>query len=72
MWKQPATQIVDESRNKRRDFFVVQLIRLPARLGVGKYRLKVRINDLHGGSIDETTLPIQLVADKTILTSANR
>jgi hypothetical protein len=39
---------------------------------VGKYRLKVRINDLNGGSIDETTLPIQLVADKAVLSSAER
>jgi hypothetical protein len=72
VWKQPAAQIVDQSRNRRRDFFVVQLIRLPARLTVGKYRLKVRVNDLGGGSIDEATVPIQVVADQTLVAAPAR
>lgn len=67
VWRQEPVQIVDRSRNRRRDFFVVQLIHLPARLGVGKYRLKLRVTDLHGGSIDETTTPIQIVADPALV-----
>jgi hypothetical protein len=67
VWKQPAVEIVDKSRNRRRDFFVVQMVRLPARLTVGKYLLKVRVHDKHGGSIDETTLPIQMVADTSLV-----
>lgn len=67
VWKQPRVEIVDQSRNRRRDFFVVQMIRLPARLNVGKYLLKVRITDQHGGSLDEVTLPIQVVADQSLV-----
>lgn len=63
VWKQEPVEIVDVSRNQRRDFFVVQLISLPASVSVGKYRLKVRVTDVNGGSMDETTLPIEFVAD---------
>ncbi len=62
VWHQPAQQIVDNSHNRRRDFFTVQLLRLPQRLGVGKFRLKVRVTDQHGGSFDEVSVPIDLVA----------
>lgn len=65
VWHLPRENIIDKSRNKRRDFFTVQLIHLPARLGVGKYRLKVRIHDVNGGGYDETTVPITLVASKS-------
>jgi hypothetical protein len=65
VWFLPREDIVDTSRNKRRDFFTVQLLHLPARLGVGKYRLKVRIHDINGGSYDETTVPITLVASQS-------
>ncbi|MFW6060394.1 MAG: hypothetical protein ACODAQ_09440, partial [Phycisphaeraceae bacterium] len=66
VWRQDPVTIEDVSRNRRRDFFVVQLVKLPGRLSVGKYRLKVRITDEHGGSIDETTTPIELVADEKL------
>lgn len=72
VWRQPAVEVVDKSRNQRRDFFVVQLIRLPARLSVGKYVLKVRIIDTqagNGGSLDEASVPIQIVADPSLVTS---
>lgn len=67
VWRQDPVQITDVSRNRRRDFFVVQLITLPQRLNVGNYRLKVRITDQHGGSVDETTTRLQLVADEKLL-----
>ncbi|MBL4702225.1 MAG: hypothetical protein JKX85_13305 [Phycisphaeraceae bacterium] len=65
VWSLPREQIVDMSRNKRRDFFTVQLLHLPARLGVGKYRMKIRIHDINGGSYDETTVPVILVASQS-------
>lgn len=68
VWRQPRVEISDESLNRRRDFFVVQMIRLPSRLNVGKYRLKVRVTDLANGSTDESTLPIQIVADARLVT----
>lgn len=67
VWRHDPVHITDVSRNRRRDFFVVQLVTLPARLNVGNYRLKVRVTDEHGGSIDETTTRIQLVADENLL-----
>ncbi len=67
VWRRDPEQIVDVSRNKRHDFFIVTPITLPRRLNVGKYRLKVRITDEHGGTIDETTMRIQLVADEKLV-----
>ncbi len=67
VWRHQPTQIVDVSRNRRRDFYVVQMITLPARLSEGRYRLKVRLTDQHGGAVDETTLRIQVVADAGLL-----
>jgi len=67
VWRQPRAEIVDRSRNRRRDFFVVQLITLPASLGVGKYRLKATLEDLHGGTIAETILPVDLVSDPALV-----
>ncbi|MEM8781542.1 MAG: hypothetical protein AAGE65_01690 [Planctomycetota bacterium] len=66
VWQQPAQPIHDVSKRKRRDFYNVQMLTLPANLGVGKYRLKVRVTDLHGGTVDEATLPISLIADDAV------
>jgi len=65
VWYQPKQKIVDDSQNRRRDFFTVQMLRLPARLGVGKYRLKIRLTDETAGSFDEWTVPIDLVVTDT-------
>ncbi len=67
VWRVDPVQIVDHCRNKRRDFFVVQLIKLPPRLNVGKYLLKIRVTDQHGGSVDERTVPIAVVADAAMV-----
>lgn len=68
VWRQGPVQLVDLSRNKRRDFFVVYPIDLPARLTAGAYRLKVRVADKHTGSICEKTLhDIQIVADSSLV-----
>ncbi|CAN0385772.1 unnamed protein product [Laminaria digitata] len=67
VWRHEPTQIVDVSRNRRRDFYVVQMITLPSRLSEGRYRLKVRLTDQHGDSVDETTLRVQVVADTGLL-----
>lgn len=65
VWHLQPEQIADMSRNHRRDFFTVQLVHLPARLGVGKFRMKVRMTDLNGGSFDEWTQPIDFVANSS-------
>jgi hypothetical protein len=66
VWVRDPITIKDRSHNQRHDFFTVQLITLPERLTVGEYRLKVRIMDQHGGSVDETTVPMELVADRAL------
>ncbi|MEM9347642.1 MAG: hypothetical protein AAGB26_13605 [Planctomycetota bacterium] len=68
VWRQGPVQLIDVSRNKRRDFFIVYPIDLPARLPAGGYRLKVRIQDQHTGSICEQTMhDIQIVADQALV-----
>jgi hypothetical protein len=67
VWSHEPVQIVDVSRNQRRDFFVVQLVTLPAQLALGEYRLKVRVYDENAGTRDETTIPITMVADETLV-----
>ena len=66
VWKVKPTQIVDRSRNKRRDFFVVQIVNLPSRLTVGKYQFKLQITDEVGQAVDEVAIPIQIVADNEL------
>ena len=63
VWRDGPREVNDQSRRQRRDFWVVQMITLPANLGVGKYRFKVRISDELGETIDEKTLPLSLVTD---------
>ena len=63
VWRDGPREVRDESRRRRRDFWVVQMITLPANLGVGQYRFKVRISDELGDTVDEKTLPLSLVAD---------
>jgi hypothetical protein len=68
VWRQGPVELVDVSRNKRRDFFIVYPIDLPAKLTAGGYRLKVRVADKHTGSICEQTLHnIQIVADRALV-----
>jgi len=67
VWHSQPREITDRSRNRRRDFFVVQMVTLPARLSVGKYVLKVDITDKHGGSIDAVPLEINIVADPSLV-----
>lgn len=70
VWRHDPVQITDVSRNRRRDFFHVQMITLPARISVGKYLLKVRVTDEHGGSLDESTMPLEFVADAALVRKA--
>lgn len=63
VWRRPEARIVDRSRNHRRDFFVVQMVTLPASLGLGRYRLKVRLRDEATGEIAERGLSLQIVED---------
>lgn len=72
VWSHEPVEIVDVSRNQRRDFFVVQLVTLPAQLALGEYRLKVRIYDENAGTRDESSIPIRIVADETLVKQSAR
>jgi len=53
---------VDLSRNRRHDFFMAEMIHLPASLTIGRYLLKVSVEDLQVNRIAENTVGIQIVA----------
>lgn len=65
-WRRPASDITDVSRNRRRDFFLSEVIELPQTLTVGSYRLKVTVTDRVTGAIAEAILPIDVVADAAL------
>lgn len=69
VWQLPKEKVVDRSRNKRRDFFTVQQVVLPANLGTGKFQLKVKVSDLHGQNEDEMVVPIHFIAGKSVVDS---
>ncbi len=66
VWHQPRARILENSRRKRRDFYLVNEIELPARLSVGSYLLKVSTRDEVSGAIAERTIPIRIVADPAL------
>ena len=63
VWRDKQTRpVVDLSRNRRHDFFMAQMIRLPASLTIGRYLLKVSVEDLQVNRIAENTVAIEIVA----------
>ncbi|MBL0928005.1 MAG: hypothetical protein IBJ11_10200 [Phycisphaerales bacterium] len=68
-WRAAEQPIDDLSRNRRRDFFAVQIIELPASISVGSYSLKVAVRDRHGGAVAESVIPIEFVADSSALSA---
>ena len=66
-WRMPPQRVTDFSRNERRDFFIVQMIDLPASLSVGRYQLKVSVRDEISGDVSESVMPITIVADAGLI-----
>ncbi len=62
-WRRPEQIVRDVSLNKRRDFYLVDRLDLPATLTVGRYILKARVRDVATGQIAEATIPFEVVAD---------
>ena len=63
VWSETWQSVVDVTRNKRQDFFTVQLVTLPEALSVGRYHLKIRIRDEATGAMAERSIPFEMVAD---------
>lgn len=61
-WNRAAEPVGDESRNRLRDYYLINQVTLPATLGVGRYHLKVVMRDLIGERVAETIIPIEIVA----------
>lgn len=66
-WRMTEQDITDFSRNRRRDFYVLQVIELPATLSVGAYELKISMRDRNGGSVAERVIPVDVVADASAM-----
>lgn len=60
VWSSRDERIKDFSRTERQDFFTVQSIDLPATLSVGRYRLKLQLEDKVGGGVAEAVLNIEV------------
>lgn len=66
-WQAPPGEIRDFARAKRRDFFVRQIVSLPANLTIGAYRLKVELRDNTTSAVAEAVIPIEIVGDATAM-----
>jgi hypothetical protein len=60
--KPTAQSVVDQCRNRRHDFFVANVVRLPATLQPGRYLLKVTITDQLADRVAEATTPLEIQA----------
>ncbi|MDQ7014359.1 MAG: hypothetical protein Q9O74_10750 [Planctomycetota bacterium] len=65
-WKRPEEIVVETSRNKQRDFYLLTEISLPETLTVGSFQLKVIIRDRVAGARTEMLIPIGIVADPAL------
>ncbi len=63
VWQRPAQRAIETSLSKRQDFYLLQVIELPATLSVGRFNLKVVVSDATSGEQAEAVLPIVLVAE---------
>ena len=68
VWRQSWRPVVDVTKNRRHDFFVVQVITLPDKLSVGRYQFKISVRDERSGAEAETTLEMDMVADPSLTT----
>ena len=67
VWQLEAQPVVDFSRNRLNDFFVVQVIELPQTLSVGSYRLKVIATDVASSEQVERSIEFDVIADSSAL-----
>jgi hypothetical protein len=58
--KSNAATFVDQSRNRRHDFFISRRVTLPASLASGKYVLKVTLTDEQSNRVVEASAPLEL------------
>ncbi len=61
-WNRAAETVGDESRNRLRDYYLINQVTLPANLSVGRYHLKVVVRDLVSDRVAEAIIPIEIVS----------
>lgn len=61
-WNRSAETDTTISRNRLRDYYLINQITLPPNLGVGRYHLKVVMRDLIANQVVEAIIPIEIVA----------
>jgi hypothetical protein len=71
VWVDKAGKVVDRSRNRRHDFYIVKRIHLPANLTLGRYLLKVTVEDQEAKRVAEQTMPLEIVAQMETPDSAS-
>jgi len=62
VWQDRKSTLTDTSHRLRHDFFNAKNITLPASLTIGRYLLKVTIEDPQAQHIAEATVPVEIVA----------
>ena len=63
VWHEKTREVSDECRNRRHDFFLVNMVKLPANLSIGRYVLKITVEDHTANRVREATVPLEIVAD---------
>jgi hypothetical protein len=61
--KSNSETFLDESRNRRHDFYIPRLVKLPSSLAAGNYVLKIILTDEESNRVAEASAPLQLMAD---------
>lgn len=62
VWVDKSGKVVDMSRTRRHDFFLVKRIKFPSTITLGRYLLKVTVEDQEAKRVAEQTIPIEFVA----------
>jgi hypothetical protein len=62
-WSDDVHPVTDECRNRRHDFFAYNVITLPKHLTLGRYLLKVSIEDKNADRVAELSVPFEMTAD---------
>jgi hypothetical protein len=63
VWRTDWQTAPDVTTNKRRDFYLVNVVTLPKALTLGKYQLKISVRDNKSSAEAETSIPFTIVAD---------
>lgn len=66
VWQHEEPEIVDESRDRRIDFFVAERIALPSTLPAGDYVLKVMVQDKLSERMHEASTPFTIASAQRV------